>query len=107
MISELIREQVFRLLGEEIPYATAVRVDGLDDSDPFLVQAHIWVDKESQKGIVVGKKGQRIKEISTRARHSIEQYLDRHVYLDLMVKVRKGWADSQADLYSLGYFEDR
>lgn len=107
MISELIREQVFRLLGEEIPYATAVRVDGLDDSDPFLVQAHIWVDKESQKGIVVGKKGQRIKEISTRARHSIEQYLDRHVYLDLMVKVRKGWADSQSDLYSLGYFEDR
>lgn len=107
MISELIREQVFRLTGEEIPYATAVRVAGWHDEEPFRIQAHIWVDKESQKGMVVGQKGQRIKEISTRARHSIERYLGRHIYLDLMVKVRKGWADSQTDLNRLGYFEDR
>ena len=106
MISELIREQVFRLLGEEIPYATAVRVHGVQEAEPFQIEAHIWVDKQSQKGIVVGKKGQRIKEISTRARHSIEQYLERHIYLDLVVKVRRGWADKQTDLNSLGYTED-
>lgn len=107
MISELIREQVFRLLGEEIPYATAVRVDDIEEADPLRVRAHIWVDKGSQKGIVVGKKGQKIKDISTRARLSIEGYLGRHIYLDLTVKVRTGWADNQADLYSLGYSEDR
>lgn len=107
MLSELIREQVFRLLGEELPYATAVRIAGLHEGDPLRVEAHIWVERESQKGIVVGKNGQRIKEISTRARKSIEQYLGKHVFLDVLVKVRKGWADNQADLNSLGYVEGR
>ncbi len=106
MLSELVREQVFRLLGDEIPYGAAVRVDTIDDQEPLRIQAHIWVDKKSQKGIMLGKKGQRIKQISTRARHSIERYLGRRVYLDLVVKVRKGWADNQADLNSLGYWEN-
>ena len=106
MVSELIREQVFRLLGEEIPYTAAVRVHTMQEAEPFQIEAHVWVDKQSHKGIVVGKKGQRIKEISTRARHSIERYLGRHVFLDLVVKVRRGWSDNQADLNSLGYTED-
>jgi GTP-binding protein Era len=107
MISELIREQVFRQLGQELPYEAAVRIAGIQGEDPLRIEAHIWVARESQKGIVVGKNGQRIKEISTRARKSIEQYLGKHVYLDLFVKVRKGWADNQADLNSLGYIEGR
>ena len=107
MISELIREQVFRQLGQELPYEAAVRIAGIQGEDPLRIEAHIWVARESQKGIVVGKNGQRIKEISTRARKSIELYLGKHVYLDLFVKVRKGWADNQADLNSLGYIEGR
>jgi len=107
MISELIREQVFRQLGQELPYDTAVRIAGIQDEDPMHIEAHIWVARESQKGIVVGKNGQRIKEISTRARRAIEQYLGKHIYLDLLVKVRKGWADNQIDLNNLGYMEDR
>ncbi len=107
MISELIREQIFRLLGQELPYEAAVRIAGIQDEDPLRIEAHIWVARESQKGIVVGKNGRRIKEISTRSRRSIEQYLGKHVYLDLFVKVRKGWADNQADLNNLGYIEDR
>lgn len=105
MISELVREQLFRLLGDELPYSTAVRVAETRDEDPFHIEAHIWVEKDSQKGIVVGNKGQRIKEISTKSRQSIEKYLGKHVYLDLRVKVRKGWADSQSDLTRLGYSE--
>ena len=107
MISELIREQVFRLLGDEIPYDAAVRVDDMSGQKPMQIRAHIWLDKDSQKGIVVGKKGGRIKQISTRARQSIERYLKQQVFLELVVKVRRGWADSQIDLYSLGYQEDR
>ena len=107
MLSELIREQVFRLLGEELPYATAVRIAELHEDDPVRIEAHIWVERESQKRIVVGKNGQRIKEIGTRARKSIEQYMGRHIFLDILVKVRKGWADNQADLNSLGYVEGR
>ena len=106
MISELIREQVFRLLGQELPYETAVHIARIEEEYPLRIEAHIWVERESQKGIVVGRQGQRIKEISTRARKSIEQYLGKHVYLDLLVKVRKGWADNQADLNALGYLGD-
>ena len=105
MLSELIREQTFRLLGEEIPHAIAVRIAEFSEGNPPRIEAHIWVERESQKGIVVGKDGQRIKEISTRARKSIEQFLGKHVFLDVMVKVRKGWADNQVDLNSLGYIE--
>lgn len=107
MLSELIREQAFRLLGEELPYAIAVRIADMNEGNPPRIEAHIWVERESQKGIVVGKDGQRIKEIGSRARKSIEQYLGRHVFLDILVKVRKGWADNQADLNSLGYVEGR
>ena len=106
MISELIREQLFRQLGQELPYETAVRVAGVKDGDPLLIEAQIWVDRDSQKGMVVGKGGQRIKNIGTNARKSIEQSTGKRVHLDIVVKVRKGWADNQADLHSLGYIEE-
>ena len=105
MVSELIREQAFRLLGAEIPYALAVRIAEWSEGNPPRIEAHIWVERESQKGMVVGKDGRRIKEISTRARRSIEQFLGKQVFLNILVKVRKGWADNQADLNNLGYVE--
>ena len=106
MIAELVREQVFRLLGQEVPYDTAVRIANVEDGETLSIEAHIWVHRNSQKAIILGHKGSRIKDISTRARLSIEQYLQRHVFLDLQVKVRKGWADNQTDLNKLGYIED-
>ena len=106
MVSELIREQLFRQLGQELPYETAVRVAGISDGDPVRIEAQIWVDRPGQKGMVVGKGGQRIKKIGVNARKSIEQSLAKKVHLDIVVKVRKGWADNQADLNSLGYAED-
>ena len=107
IVSELIREQVFRLLGQELPYEAAVRVVNFSRGDPARVEAEIWVDRASQKGMVVGKDGQRIKKIGTNARKSIERELGKKVYLDVVVKVRRGWADNQADLHSLGYIEER
>jgi GTP-binding protein Era len=106
MVSELIREQVFRQLGQELPYETAVRVVNMSDGDPVLIEAQIWVDRPGQKGMVVGKDGHRIKNIGVNARKSIEQCLGKRTHLDIVVKVRKGWADNQADLHSLGYTEE-
>ena len=106
LISELIREQLFRQLGEELPYETAVRVSSFDDGTPALIDAQIWVEREGQKGMVVGKGGRRIKKIGTVARKSIERSLGKKVHLDLVVKVRRGWADNHTDLHSLGYAED-
>ncbi len=107
MISELIREQVFRLLGQELPYEAAVRLVSVSGENMPIVEAQIWVDRESQKRMVVGKEGQRIKKIGINARKAIERVLEKQVYLDVVVKVRKGWADNQADLHSLGYIEER
>lgn len=106
MISELIREQLFRQLGQELPYETAVRVAGVSGADPVSIEAQIWVDRDSQKGMVVGKGGQRIKNIGVNARKSIELSIGKRVHLDIVVKVRKGWADNQVDLHSLGYIEE-
>lgn len=106
LITELIREQLFRQLGQELPYETAVRVSGVTGEDPVSIEAQVWVDRDSQKGMVVGKGGQRIKKIGINARKSIEKSLGKRAHLDLVVKVRKGWADNQADLNSLGYVEE-
>jgi GTP-binding protein Era len=106
MISELIREQVFRQMGQELPYETAVRVVGISGDRPVKIEAQIWVDRVSQKGMIVGQDGQRIKKIGVNARRSIERYIGGRAHLDITVKVRKGWSDNQADLHSLGYGEE-
>jgi GTP-binding protein Era len=106
MVSELVREQLFRQLGEELPYATAVEVRTWEDDGKVLhIGADIWVEKTSHKSIVIGKKGDRLKKIGSRARKQIELYLERKVFLELWVKVRRGWADSRRDIYTLGYDE--
>ena len=93
--SELIREQVFRCLGDEIPYCSAVRIDSFKDrSNGFDILATVIVSRNSQKGMVIGKKGSKIKEIGIKSRSSLEQHLGGNVYLDLNVSVEKDWVNN-------------
>jgi len=107
LASELVREQLFRQLGQELPYATAVEVMRfeVEDEEFISMDLNIWVDREGQKGIIVGKKGVKLKEIGTRARQQMQEMFGKRVHLSLWVKVRKGWADNARMLKSLGYTE--
>lgn len=108
LVSELVREQLFRRLGDELPYATAVEVTQFDMlDDKAQINADIWVEKDSHKAMVIGKKGEALKAIGTSARLNCETLLERRVFLELFVKVRSGWSDNARDLYSLGYDEGR
>lgn len=96
MISEIIREKVFELTHEEIPYSTAVEIDQIeDDEDITNIYATIFVERDSQKGIILGKGGRMIKEIGTLARKDIEYLLDNHVFLSLHVKVKTNWTEDE------------
>ncbi|MGH1542415.1 MAG: GTPase Era [Arenicella sp.] len=106
LVSEMIREQLFRLLGDELPYATAVELQRIElVGKTYHIGADIWVDKASQKAIVIGKQGAKLKQIGSKSRLPIQQLLGKKVFLELYVKVRSGWADRQQDLQSLGYDE--
>jgi len=106
VVSELIREQIFRRLGEELPYVSAVKVERYEEREGMiLIQANIWVEKDSHKGIIIGKSGQRLKTLGTNARRHIEDMVGKKVHLDLWVKVRRGWRDDSAALEGLGYSE--
>lgn len=103
LAAELVREQLFRQLGDELPYATTVRIEQMERHDDIrYVNALIVVESDSQKGIVVGKRGDRLKTIATRARQALENMLAEKVYLDVWVTVRKGWTDDPAALGELG-----
>jgi len=107
LVSELVREQLFRRLGDELPYATAVEVTEFSlEGSRARVGADIWVEKDSHKAMVIGKKGESLKKIGSAARRNIENLLEKDVFLELFVKVRSGWSDNARDLYSLGYDED-
>lgn len=106
LVSELVREQLFRRLGDELPYATAVEVTQFSsENGVYHIGADIWVEKSSHKAMVIGKKGEALKKIGTSARLNCETLLDQKVFLELFVKVRSGWSDNTRDLYSLGYDE--
>ncbi len=106
LVSELVREQLFRRLGDELPYATAVVVTDFQmQASPVQISADIWVEKTSHKSMVIGKGGESLKAIGTAARKNCEELLEHKVYLELFVKVRSGWSDNARDLYSLGYDE--
>ena len=102
---ELIREQVLRLLREEVPYSIAVVVDQFTERRPGLtdIEATIYVEKDSQKGIVIGRGGQMLKDIGSAARTEIQQMLDSQVFLKLWVKVRPKWRSDEAALRQVGY----
>ena len=100
-IAEIVREKALQLTREEVPHALSVEVDELD-SDAGRVSAHVWVETESQKGILVGKGGGMIRAIGTRARPEVESLLGRPVFLDLRVKVRPRWRRDEGALERLG-----
>jgi GTP-binding protein Era len=107
MAAELVREQVFRSLRQELPYAIGVGIEHFERMEKHVrIGAVIWVEKESQKGIVIGRGGERLKQIGARARAQMEKLLGSKVYLELWVKVREGWADSQTILHGLHYGEE-
>ena len=103
-VSELIREQVTRRLHQELPYAASVEIETLEQADGRTrIGAVIWVERDSQKGIVIGRGGQTLKAIGTAARRSIGEFLHAKVHLDLWVKVKRGWADDDRQLRQWGY----
>jgi GTP-binding protein Era len=107
--AELIREKLFRLLGEELPYSIGVVIDefategGNEGSELRKIHASIIVDKINQKAIVIGKAGEKLKLVATQARKDMEQNFGGKVYLNIWVKVKSGWADDAHVLKSLGY----
>jgi GTPase len=104
MAAELLREQIFRNFGEELPYVSAVRIERFQHQAHLIrIEAVIWVEKPSQKAIIIGKGGQRLKLIGQHARMEMEQLFGSKVYLSSWVKVRSGWSDDVGALDSLGY----
>jgi GTP-binding protein Era len=105
LIAELIREQIFTQTEQEIPYQTAVMVEEMEETDSGIlrVEATIYVERDSQKGIVIGKRGSRLKQIGQAARHEIERRLNTRVYLALWVKVRKDWSENEDLIRDMGY----
>lgn len=101
---EFIREKLFRLVGDEIPYSTSVVVDQFKQEDGVhKIYATILVEKPNQKAIIIGKKGEKLKQIATQARKDMELLLGEKVYLEVWVKVKSGWADNESVLRNLGY----
>ncbi len=106
LAAELVREKLFRKLGEEIPYGLTVEIERFREEDKVLhIHALIWVEKASQKPIVIGNKGQLLKDVGREARQDMQQAFGQKVFLQLWVKVKEGWADDERALQSLGYDE--
>lgn len=102
--AELIREKLTLLLHQELPYGLTVQVERFaDEGGRIVIHAIIWVDRESQKGMVVGKGGQVLKKVGHSARLELRQQLGKPVHLELWVKVKENWSDSEMDLQRLGY----
>ncbi|HSM31002.1 MAG TPA: GTPase Era [Woeseiaceae bacterium] len=102
--AEVIREKLTVHLREELPYGLTVQVEQYsEDRDRLTIHAVVWVERDSQKGIVVGKGGQMLKKIGQEARLALAKQLHRSVHLELWVKVKDNWADSEKDLLNLGY----
>jgi GTP-binding protein Era len=108
VVTEIIREKIFELTKEEIPYSTAVVIEQMKE-EPNLTSIHamIYVERDSQKGIVIGKNGALLKEIGTRARLDAEKLLGVKVFLQLWVKVKKGWRDDDHMLRNVGIIEEK
>ncbi|WP_032092543.1 MULTISPECIES: GTPase Era [Pasteurellaceae] len=108
MASEIIREKLMRFMGEELPYAVTVEIEQFKTNErgTYEINGLILVEREGQKKMVIGNKGQKIKVIGTEARADMERLFDNKVHLELWVKVKSGWADDERALRSLGYMDD-
>ena len=108
LAAELVREKLMRSLGQELPYATTVEIEQFKEDDGLLrIGALIWVERQSQKKIVIGKGGERLKEIGSMARMDMERLFGEKVFLQLWVKVKEGWSDNERILSSLGYRDEQ
>ena len=102
--AEVIREKLTLMLHQELPYGLTVQVERyLEEESGITINAIIWVERDSQKGIVVGKQGSVLKKVGRAARLELKEQLGRNVHLELWVKVKSNWADSEKDLMNLGY----
>ncbi|WP_232077499.1 GTPase Era [Variovorax sp. PBL-E5] len=111
LASELVREKLFRLTGDELPYTSTVIIDKFEEEPParkgqkrlLKIAATIVVERDGHKAMVIGDKGERIKRIGTETRQELEKLMDAKVFIELWVKVRSGWADDEARVRSFGY----
>lgn len=107
LATEIIREKLVRLLGDELPYATSVEIEKFDEDTKLVkIYAIIWVERDNQKAIVIGKGGTKLKRIGQEARVDLETLLEKKVYLKTWVKVKSGWADDERALQQLGYRDE-
>lgn len=104
LVAEIIREKIFQLTYQEIPYSTAVKVEQIredEEKNLLYIQATIFIERDSQKGIIIGKQGQMLKKIGTLAREELEFLLGKRIYLDLWVKTLKDWREKEAHIRNL------
>jgi GTP-binding protein Era len=108
MASEIVREKLMRFTGDELPYSTTVEIEQFvqDDRGVLHINALILVERDSQKRMIIGNKGEKLKVIGREARKDMETLFDQKVYLETWVKVKSGWADDERALRSLGYGDD-
>lgn len=103
-VSEIIREKILRYYDKEIPYSVEVVVERFKEDDHHIhINAVIYVERDSQKGIIIGHQGQALKKVSSEARKSLEKFFDKSIYLDIFVKVDKNWRNSEKELDNFGY----
>jgi GTP-binding protein Era len=109
LASEIVREKLFRLTGDELPYTSTVVIDKFEEepgktvSRMVRIAATIVVERDGHKAMVIGDKGERLKRIGTETRQELERLMDAKVFIELWVKVRSGWADDEARVRSFGY----
>ena len=104
LVKEIIREKLTRLLGQEVPHDLTVIIESFVEKNKLIrIGAVIYVERDGQKAIVIGKAGSKLKEISTKARLDIEKLLEKKVFLEVWVKVKTGWSDNKDSMQKLGY----
>ena len=102
--TELIREKIFRLVGDELPYQCTVVIEQWEENDSGArIAACVLIERDSHRPILLGAGGEHMKRIASEARQDIERMLEKQVFLDVYIKVRKGWSDRDASLRELGY----
>ena len=106
-VSEIIREKILRYYDKEIPYSVEVAVERFKEDEHHIhINAVIYVERDSQKGIIIGHQGMALKKVSSEARRSLESFFEKSIYLETFVKVDKDWRNSQRELESFGYSTD-
>ena len=105
-VTEIVREKILLTYDKEVPYATQVIVEKFDESDTAIhIMAVIYVERDTQKGIIIGHQGRKLKHVGTEARKDIEKFFEKKVYLELYVKVEKDWRNQESKLRAFGYIE--